>query len=101
MREADPVGLFGSLPHDEENLHSALGTLTATEQRVLRHLAVARTSRAVSEALYISVRTVEKHRSNIVRKLGLRGANALLTFAVEHAALIDKMEGGGAKKIPG
>jgi DNA-binding CsgD family transcriptional regulator len=102
MRDADAVGFHISAPHDDADALAVLSSLTPAERRVLRQLAVARTSRAVSEALYISVRTVEKHRGNIVRKLGLRGSNALLSFAVTHADLIEKMDvGGGGKKIPG
>lgn len=78
---------------EEEPVRTALSALTAAERRVLRHLATRRTSRGVSEALYISVRTVEKHRGNIVRKLGLHGSNALLSFAIAHLAMIEEVDG--------
>lgn len=64
--------------------HPGLGDLTPTERRVLREMADARTSAAVAEALGVSVRTVQNHRANIVRKLRLKGHGALLQFAVEH-----------------
>lgn len=95
MRDADAVGLYGSESPEDAVALAALPSLTPAERRVLRQLAVARTSRAVSEALYVSVRTVEKHRGNIVRKLGLRGTNALLSFAVAYAEQIDRLETGG------
>lgn len=95
MRDADAVGLYGSESPKDAVALAALPSLTPAERRVLRQLAVARTSRAVSEALYVSVRTVEKHRGNIVRKLGLRGTNALLSFAVAYAEQIDRLETGG------
>jgi DNA-binding NarL/FixJ family response regulator len=61
-----------------------LGSLTATERRVLTLVARGNTSREIGEALFISVRTVEHHRANIALKLGLRGSNALVKFAVAH-----------------
>lgn len=64
--------------------HPGLGALTATERRVLALVARGATSREIGEALFVSVRTVEHHRANITQKLGLRGSNALVKFAVAH-----------------
>ena len=64
--------------------HSGLASLTATERRVLTLVARGGTSREIGEELFISVRTVEHHRANIALKLGLRGSNALVKFAVAH-----------------
>lgn len=58
--------------------------LTPAEQRVMRLLAEGRSSKEIGEALEISYRTVENHRTRICRKLGLEGANALLRFAIQH-----------------
>ncbi len=64
--------------------NTGLGSLTATERRVLTLVARGNTSREIGEELFISVRTVEHHRANIALKLGLRGSNALVKFAVAH-----------------
>ncbi len=64
--------------------NSGLGSLTATERRVLTLVARGNTSRDIAEELFISVRTVEHHRANVALKLGLRGSNALVKFAVAH-----------------
>ena len=60
--------------------------LTPTELQILRALGDNRTSREIAARMFISHRTVQKHRSNIARKLGLDGSNALLAFAVKHHA---------------
>ena len=65
---------------------SAVSGLTAGERRVLRLLGESKTSQEIAGELFISVRTVEHHRSNICAKLGLAGRNALLTFALTHKA---------------
>lgn len=58
--------------------------LTPTERRVLGLVAEYKTSREIAEVLCVSPRTVEHHRASAAAKLGLKGANALLKFAVEH-----------------
>lgn len=62
----------------------SLKDLTPTELRILRLIADNKTSREIADTLFISVRTVERHRLNIGVKLDLRGSNALLKFALEH-----------------
>lgn len=58
--------------------------LTATERQILRSLAARKTSKEIALNMFISYRTVQKHRANIARKLQLTGSNALLVFALKH-----------------
>lgn len=58
--------------------------ITQREREVLKLLAEGFKNREIGEMLHISVKTVEKHRSNIMNKLGLRNVAALTTFAMEH-----------------
>ena len=61
---------------------SQLDNLSASERRVLLLVAESMSNKEIAEKMFISVRTVEHHRSNICAKLGLEGKNALLTFAL-------------------
>ena len=61
-----------------------INNLTASERRILLLIAESKTNKEIAEAAFISIRTVEHHRSNICAKLGLSGRNALLTFALTH-----------------
>jgi DNA-binding NarL/FixJ family response regulator len=61
-----------------------LASLTPAERQVLRLVAHGKTNREIGTLLFISPRTVEHHRANIGVKLHIRGANALLTFAIAH-----------------
>jgi len=63
-----------------------LAELTPAEQRILKLIAHGRSSKEIADALFIHYRTVENHRVNIAQKLGLRGHNAVLKFALEHKA---------------
>jgi DNA-binding NarL/FixJ family response regulator len=61
-----------------------LASLTDAERRVLVLLADYKTSKEIANELFISVRTVDRHRANIMLKLELKGVHALLQFAIEH-----------------
>ena len=59
--------------------------LTLREQQVLQHLALGEANKQIARALDLSVRTVETHRLNIKRKLGIEGQAELIRFAVRFA----------------
>jgi DNA-binding NarL/FixJ family response regulator len=63
---------------------SLIGDLTPSERRILLLIAGGLSSKEIGAELSIHYRTVENHRTNICRKLGIEGANALLRFAVQH-----------------
>ncbi len=58
--------------------------LTPTERRILKLIAEDMTSKEIGEEIFISPRTVEKHRQNICQKLNLQGSHSLFKFAVQH-----------------
>jgi DNA-binding NarL/FixJ family response regulator len=58
--------------------------LTAREIQVLALIAEGKTSRAIARKLGITVRTVETHRANMMEKLDVDNAAALVRYAVEH-----------------
>lgn len=60
------------------------GDLTDRELEVLRLVALGHTNPEIASQLYVSVRTVEAHRSHIHQKLGLNTRAALVRFALEH-----------------
>ncbi|MYN27297.1 response regulator [Duganella levis] len=59
--------------------------LTSREHEVLRHIAHGESNKQIARALDLSVRTVETHRLNIKRKLGIEGQAELIRFAVQNA----------------
>lgn len=61
-----------------------LKDLTRAELRILKLIAMKKTSREIATELFISPRTVEAHRANISAKLELRGSHSLLYFALSH-----------------
>ena len=63
-------------------------TLTPREQEVMRLLAEGLSSKKVAEKLFISPKTVENHRANIMNKLGLHNTIELIRYAAK-LGLID------------
>ena len=59
--------------------------LTTREQQVLQHIARGESNKRIARELDLSVRTVETHRLNIKRKLGIEGQAELIRYAVQHA----------------
>jgi len=58
-------------------------TLTQREREILKLIAEGYRNKEIAEDLCISVKTVEKHRANLMEKLDLHSIQALTTFAIE------------------
>jgi DNA-binding NarL/FixJ family response regulator len=56
--------------------------LTPREQEVLKLIAEAHTNREIGEILHLAEKTVESHRGNILRKLGMRDRVELVRYAI-------------------
>jgi len=61
--------------------------LTNREQTILLELAQGKSNKEVANSLGISVRTVETHRNNIKKKLGISSTAGLTRYAMEHGVL--------------
>jgi DNA-binding NarL/FixJ family response regulator len=61
--------------------------LTGRELEVLKLIAEAQTSKEIAEQLVISVKTVERHRQNILDKLGLRDRVELTRYAIRRGLI--------------
>ncbi len=57
-------------------------SLTPREREVLTHIAEGHTNREIADKLVISVKTVDRHRENIMRKLNLHSRVALVKYAI-------------------
>jgi len=62
---------------------TVLDNLTAREREILKLVAEGNTNKKIAEHLCISLKTVEKHRSNLMQKLDLRNTAALTAYAID------------------
>jgi DNA-binding NarL/FixJ family response regulator len=58
--------------------------MTLREKQVLTRIALGQPNKVIARDLGLSVKTVEKHRSNLMRKLTLHNAAAVTLFALRH-----------------
>jgi DNA-binding NarL/FixJ family response regulator len=65
-------------------VRSLADTLTSRERQVLKLIAEGRRNRDIAECLFVSVKTVEKHRANLMGKLNLHNTASLTTYAMEN-----------------
>jgi DNA-binding NarL/FixJ family response regulator len=80
--------LAGLSPKEKVEGAAGYDTLTAREQEVMVLLVEGLSSNQVAEKLFISPKTVENHRSNIMRKLGIHSTIELVRHAAK-LGLID------------
>ena len=62
--------------------HQTGSPLTPREIEIIRHLATGKTNREIAALLEIGVRTIETHRFNIIRKLGIHTLGELIQYAI-------------------
>jgi DNA-binding NarL/FixJ family response regulator len=64
----------------EEPARSTIESLSMREIEILKNLKEGLTSKEIASVLHISVRTVETHRHNVLKKLELKNTAALVNF---------------------
>ena len=75
-------------PHPEKtNPQSGYDLLSEREQQVFRLVAEGFSSRTIGQLLHISPRTVDKHRSNLMAKLGISDSRNLIRYALKIGVL--------------
>jgi DNA-binding NarL/FixJ family response regulator len=67
---------------------SSWDILTQREKEVLKLVGEGYQNKEISDYLFISVKTVEKHRANIMEKLDLHSASALTAYSIEKGLII-------------
>jgi DNA-binding NarL/FixJ family response regulator len=62
-------------------------TLTMREREIIQMVAEGRSSNQIGNKIGISPRTVEIHRSNLMKKLGLKNQAELILYAIKHGIM--------------
>jgi two-component system response regulator NreC len=73
--------------HDHLNRGRRSPTVSEREKQVLRMMAVGHSNKEIAEALGITIKTVEVHKANAMRKLRLRGRIDVVRYAILHGWL--------------
>ncbi|MBN1931354.1 MAG: response regulator transcription factor [Desulfobacterales bacterium] len=88
--EISEIVLEGYLESRKIKKKSSFEILTKREKEVLKLVGEGYQNKEIAEYLYISPKTVEKHRANIMRKLNLHNASELTVYAIEKGLVIKK-----------
>jgi DNA-binding NarL/FixJ family response regulator len=72
---------------DQKKNDPEVARLTPREQQIVRLLAEGKTNKQVAEQLDLSVRTVETHRANVLRKKGIESLAGLVRYAVRNGII--------------
>ena len=75
--------LVTEVTRHNENTPAESETLTPREREVLTYIADGYTSREIADTLVISIKTVDRHRENIMGKLNLHNRVELVKYAIE------------------
>jgi DNA-binding NarL/FixJ family response regulator len=78
--------LSGGEPHHSPK---PVQSITGREREVLTRIAHGESNKVIARALALSVKTIEKHRSNLMRKLHLHNAAAITLFAVRNGLTVE------------
>ena len=62
-------------------------SVSEREKQVLRMMAIGHSNKEIAEALGITIKTVEVHKANAMRKLKLRGRIDVVRYAILHGWL--------------
>jgi DNA-binding NarL/FixJ family response regulator len=76
--------------HRQANVSTVMPeSLTPREQQVLEHIVMGETNPRIAVALSLSVKTVEWHRTNLMKKLAVHTVADLVRYALRHGLLED------------
>jgi two-component system response regulator NreC len=67
---------------------STFDMLTQREKEILKLIAEGYKNKEIANCLYVSVKTVDKHRTNLMKKLDLHNVSALTTFAIDKGLVV-------------
>ena len=72
-------GLVGRAPSPDA---SAFAALTEREREIVQLIAEGKSTKVVAQGLGLSVKTIETHRTNVMKKLGIRSIAELVKYAI-------------------
>lgn len=74
-------GYLKNIPSEE---YAKANLISSREREILQLLAEGKSNKEISDILFLSIKTVETHRANIMRKLGLKSVIDLVLYAVRN-----------------
>lgn len=73
--------------HQRNVVQNELSSLTTRELEILKMIALENSNTEIADQLFISPKTVETHRKNLMKKIGVKNSLGVYKFAVKHQLL--------------
>lgn len=74
----------GFVHNNRDGVESGESTISSREREILQLLAEGKSNKDISDLLNLSIKTVETHRANIMRKLNFKNITDLVLYAVRN-----------------
>lgn len=74
-------------PPEQDEPRHVKSALSERENEVLKLIALGYTNKQIADELFLSVKTVETHKSNIKEKLNIRSRSDLVRYAIQNGLL--------------
>jgi DNA-binding NarL/FixJ family response regulator len=75
-------------PHTKKNITEYRGPLSRRECEILKLIALGKSHQQIAALLHLSIRTIDTHRNNIIKKTNLHDTVSLVTYAIREG-LVD------------
>jgi DNA-binding NarL/FixJ family response regulator len=76
--------IHSGMAHKHEKSYNPNSPITAREKEILELICQEHTTQEIAEKLFLSVRTVDGHRNNLLEKTGARNTAGLVIYALRH-----------------
>lgn len=63
-------------------------SISKREQEILNHVAMGKTSQEIADTLFLSIRTVESHRYNLMKKLDVKNTAGLVRYSITNPEIL-------------
>lgn len=73
--------------YQRKEVQNELSSLTTRELEILKMIALENSNTEIADQLFISSKTVETHRKNLMKKIGVKNSLGVYKFAVKHQLL--------------
>jgi DNA-binding NarL/FixJ family response regulator len=84
--------VFKAIQGNDADVGAPVDKLSDREREVMKLLGEGKSTRGIAEALCLSVKTIETHRTHVKEKLGFKTGDELNTFAMEWLAAGGSMQ---------
>lgn len=87
LRQPTAGGTTPAPPQPNREAQTSWSQLTTRERQMLKLVAEGRKNREIAALLNLSAKTVEKHRANLMRKMGFGNVSELVAYALDNGLI--------------